>query len=434
MALKWTYGDEGDPNVIAQDILTEHQPQLEFYQLTGESYEKYVGLETSVISTKDSPLPSRGLIREYRDLSSKGGTSLRIPVQVPNDTPAEFGDTDMTNKGVHDDIVWIQSGVNRWRLAQTLVSGMERQTIGKAISDRMNQATSQLKYRLARQINQDLHHTMVNGVSINMCNLSGKGQVNTTIPPHSHSNFYIGGSLIGGGGYAGYPNSRPVSAAYETDVYGGLNALTSADKFTPEMVENLEFFAQKLDMPMFQTKMGDMWVIVVPIESVRDFKRNEDYLKFRDSAFNGSEWNAIGLTSKKAVWSNTIIIGSRYIPGVRLNASNDPGSVQRRGVAFNEMPVYGASDFYTSVGSIDSSPLKLGYFLSPNAIIRAYGLDGLQIEGDRNAGADRDEIYLNFTAAHVLSEYKDSDNHIVATGTDPMYKNQSSMVFAHWAA
>lgn len=432
MALKWAYGDEGDPNVIAQDILTEHQPQLEFYQLTGEAYEKYVGLETSVVSTKDSPRPSRGLVREYRDLTS-GGTSLRIPVVVPNDTPAEFGDTDMTNKGVHDDVVWIQSGVNQWQFAHVLVGGMEKQVIGKAISDRLNNASNALKYRLARQWNQDFHHTLVNGVSINMCDLSGKAQPNTTINPHSHANFYVGGALAGGGAYASYPTARPNTSAYEVEVVAGLNALTTTDTFTPEMVENLEYFAQKLDIPQFQTKMGDMWVIVVPIESVRDFKRSADYLKFRDSAFNGTGWDTIGLTNKKAVWSNTIIIGSRYVPGVRLT-SNTPGTVNTRSSTYNTMPIYGASDFYTKLGSIDSSPLRLGYFLGPNAIIRAYGMQGLEIEGDRNSGANRDEVYLRLTAAHVLAEYKDADNHIVTSGTNPVYKNQSSMVFGHWAA
>jgi N4-gp56 family major capsid protein len=410
--------------------MKEHVKSCEFAKLTGETYQELQGLTITPAYDLNNPKPTGAMITEFQDLKG-GGTTISIPIFIQNSVVPKIGDADLTNEGVTDDFVWIRAQINKIGFAHELVKGLQAQELmTNGLSQRLNDSKPSLGDRLTKWIDKDLYHTVFNGVSISLCTMSGQPGCRSSLTPHSHANFYVGGDLkglVGGndtqGGYA----NRAGTEAYETDLAAALNSLTTDDVFNAALITKLEYQAKRLGIPRFLTSTGEKYIMIVHPAMIQQLNEDPAYLNAKLYGGMGQGWDGSLYNNYRTQWSQTLIFEGSRIPGVQGELQNI--TTYGTGV-YNNMPKYGNTDFYTNLKSEHPSFIKLGILCGPDMLIKAYGADAIRISGEIHEGAEREQVYLRAVMAYVLADYFDKDSHMGVGSTTSVWKNQSSMVFA----
>lgn len=432
MSLFWPFQSTIDVNRIAANILYEHQFDAEFSNLTGEYYNKYWG--TAVENQFDSENPTvSGMVVEHTDLKLNGGSTLDIPILTVDNTGPTYGDADMQNQGSKGNIVFTTVGLNSMAFAHDLIPkfSMQAQVLGPKATAELNRAQESLKWRLTRTMDQDLYHTMFYGGSRHTTATDDNTLPNIRqfITPHSHANFVVknGGEIT----QISYANGKPGGAAYETDVVGGLNLVEETDVFDTAYIEELEFLATRLKIPMFQTKFGERRILLVSDVAMKQLNQDPVYRAAKQEAFSTQGWDANAFKNYRAQWSQTLVFSSVRIPGVRL-LNNEFGNVVTQ-TAGNGMPFYHPSGWFDDINLIDSSPLRTGILCAPGMIQKAYGQAPVSIEHAKYPGSLKEQLILRATMAYAISDLTDRDGRLPGNtpGTSAFYTNQSSLVFAH---
>lgn len=420
----WQFDTDLNPNRLAAKFVDLHQFETEFAMLTGEHYHKYWGYAHHTAKDSETPDVDGGaMINEYVSELKNGGTDILIPViKPPTDMPV-FGDTPVTNLGTTSDVVYQRAEVNQISYPHVVVSGMQYQIIGDALAKKLNDSANALRYRFTKFTDKDLYHTMANGLSMSLTGMSGIEGARTTLTPHSHGNFYVPNA-----GMIGYTNGRPGSSGYEGDLVAALNNLNTGDSFDTRLIEELEYQADERRIPAFQTKFGDFRVLLVHTAAYRQLLEDSRFEAAKREASSGQGWNGLEFRNFRGQWSNTLVFTTPRMPGVQLT-NNTYGQVATR-TAYNGMPAYGPTDWYTNLDARDTSKIKLGIMCGPNMITKAYGHMPVTFEGEVRVGEQRQIMILRAIHAYVLSDIWDLDGKISGLSAGDYYENVSSMLFA----
>ena len=422
--LYWTFGVAADPHRLSTKVLFEHQFETEFAMLTGEHYFKYWGKTVKSPGDSNNPRPG-SMVMEHMDLK-QGGTTLDIPVLIPNNTAMVYGDQDMKTKGVRSNIEYITVGVNRYQKAyDVIVKGtLQAQVLGQNLTSVLNNGAQQLKWDLTRTVDKDLYHTVFTGTSMHMSNLSGKLNTRAFRTPHSHPNFWTESA-----GLVPHTN-KPGTAGYETAVVGALNTTNTAHKFTAAVIKKLEYHADRRQIPYFDTKIGPRRILIVSEEQFQQLEDDPVYQNAKKEAFSGAGWEAEAFNNFRAQYSKSLIFSSVKIPGVRLTGT-DPGTVAVN-TSFNNMPYYTPAGWYDDLNMLDSTPLRLGILCGPDMLHKAYGSEAVRFRSYVDTAAETEQLIMSATMGYVLADITDIDGLVTGTANE-FYKNQSSMVFATWS-
>jgi hypothetical protein len=424
--LFWAYGVTNDPNRIASKILFEHQYEAEFSNLTGEYFNKFWGVTIESKYDEENARPT-GLIVEHMDLKG-GGSTLDIPVITTNTSPPVYGDADMSNQGSRGGVVYTTVGINRMNFAEELIPrlSLQAQILGPAVTTELNRAAESLKWRLTRTMDQDLYHTVFYGGSRHTTRLTeNQLEVRQFITPHSHANFWTEGS-----GMVSYTGGNPGSSAYEANVLGALNGVTSSHTFTADVIEELEYQATLRKIPFFETKVGPRRIIIVSEAQMKQLNKDKRYREEKTEAFSTKGWDSAAFRNYRAQFSQSLIFSTVRIPGVRCDNNQLNNVITQSG--FNDVPYYTPIGWYGNLDIIDPSPLKLGMLCAPGMIQKAYGAEAVNIESATYPGQVKEQLILRATMAYSLSDFTDRDGLQPGNtpGTSTFYSNESSLVFA----
>lgn len=426
--LYWTFNTTVDPHQLSVKILYEHQYETEFAALTGEHYFKYWGKTVESASDSDNPARPGSMIMEHMDLKS-GGSTIDIPVIIPDNSAMVVGDQDMKTRGVRNRIAFIPVGVNRYQKAyDVIVKGtLQSQILGQNLTNAINQGAQQLKWDLTRTVDKDLYHTVFTGTSMHMSNLSGVTGVRNFRTPHSHPNFWT----EKGGMVPKIAGALPGSAGYETAVVGALNGVDTTHKMTAAVIKKLEYHADRLQIPYFETKLGKRRILIISEEQRQQLEDDEVYQKAKIEAFSGTGWEADAFNNFRAQYSKTLIFSTMTIPGVRV--MNDTPATVQLNASFNNMPYYTPEGWYNDLSMIDSTPLRVGILCGPDMLHKAYGSEAVSFRSYTDTSAETEQLIISATMAYVLADIQDDSAGLITGTASEFYKNQTSLVFATWS-
>lgn len=413
MSQSWPFTAKVNPNRLATEFIWENATENEFAHLADENFNKYFGTTVKDQSTRDNKEMPSGMIKTYQDLNA-GGTTINIPVFTVPTTMPVAGDTDMKDKGVTAGIKYITVKLNKYQDAYDLVTGMEAQKVGKVTEKELNDGAKFLRRRYTMFTDRDLYYTVFNGTSAMLTTMSGMTGAWNAITPHSHGNIFTVKT-----GMLSYTNGRPMTSGYEDTVAGALEGVT--EQFTPELIEELEYWANELNIPYFQTSAGEYRILLVHDTQLKQLKRHEEFRQAALAGGQGLGFEGPAFKNFQARWSKTLVYSSTRVFGVQ---KNQDGSIARE-TQWNQIPKYGPTDF--KLGVADQNDIKGAILLGPNMITKAVGQNPVKFSGWEDEASEKKLLIMRAYQAYVMSDIVDEDGkHGLTAGSYD--HNESSLV------